>query len=407
MRILYITQTFPPEPGSTQRPLKQAAHLQRLGHRVTILTTMPYYPMGRVFPGYRGRLWMREDMEGLTVVRIWSLPAPNRGVVRRAVSQLSFAVAAAVVGTFLRRHDLVIASVPNIVTDLAGLIAGRLRGSKVLVEMRDLVPDNLAVLGIGPRSLVALALAAYYRRIYRWADGIIVPQWSMVAELARYGVVPERVLLLPHAADPEQLNVDGASELRRKLGLEDKFVALYAGSFAPQYAVPSLVAAAACIAAVLPRVHLLLLGAGPDRQRLENTIRRLGNVTVIGPVSPRDMGAYLQAADLFLAPFSAASLPRYYNGYLYTKICEYLMVGRPIIAVENANILGEFLRTIGAGVVVSPDCPDRLAEQIAFFANHPEESQRCGKNARAFAQAHLDRGAVVARFEQQLVVHLA
>jgi colanic acid biosynthesis glycosyl transferase WcaI len=405
MRILYITQTFPPEPGSTRRPLKQAVHLQRLGHSVTILTTMPYYPLGRTFRGYRWRLWMREESQGVPVVRIWSLPAANRGIVRRAISQLSFAFFAAFVSTFLRRHDLVIASVPHMATELAGLIAGRLRGIRVLVEMQDLIPDNLVALGIGPGSFVAKMLASYYRRVYRWADGIIVPQKSMVAAMARYGVSPERILLLPHAADLEHLDSDCISRMRRRLGFEAKFVVLYAGSFASQYAVPKLVAAARHMARIDSRVHLVLLGSGPDRQRVEEIVRseNLQNVQVAGPVSPDNVDVFLQTADLFLASHAGVSTPSYLSGCLTTKICEYLMAGRPIVAVEDANVIGDFLREMGIGVAVSSNSPDRLAEHIAFFAANRERAKQCGERARAFAQAHLRRSTVVEEFERQLM----
>ena len=127
MKILYITQTFPPEPGPTQRPLKQAICLQELGHELTILTTMPYYPLGRVFKEYRGKLLIKEKIEGIDTIRVWSIPAPNKGVIHRIISQISFAIAALITALCLDKHDLIIASVPHIGTEASSVIAAFLK----------------------------------------------------------------------------------------------------------------------------------------------------------------------------------------------------------------------------------------------------------------------------------------
>ena len=138
MDILYITQSFPPEPGPTVRPLKLAVKLQNIGHNLTVLTTMPYFPLGKIFENYRRRLYMREQIEGVAVVRVWSLPVSNKGYFLRILSQLSFALAALMIGFFLKPRHLVIASVPYLATEMTGLLIARLKGCKVLLELRDL-----------------------------------------------------------------------------------------------------------------------------------------------------------------------------------------------------------------------------------------------------------------------------
>lgn len=408
MRILYVTQTFPPEPGSTQRPLKQAAWLRRLGHEVTVLTSMPSFPLGRVFPGYRGRLVMRERLEGVDVVRIPSLPAANRGLVRRTLSQLSFAAAATLAATLMRRHDLVIASVPYLMTETACLVAGRLRRSRVLLELRDLVPDNLTLVGLGRESLVFRLLDGWFRFVCRRVDLVAVPYERAAAMLAERGVAAERILMLPHAADAEQLDAADGREVRRRFGLEEKFVVLYAGSFSRYYGVPGLVRAAMALRRRGERIHLVLVGTGPEAAAARDLVRREGldNVTLVGGVAPGEVGAYLQAADLFINPLVGESMPPYYHGQPTTKLCEYLMVGRPVVAVESQTVWGEFLERIGAGLGVAAGDAEALAEAIASFAAHPDQAAECGRRARSYAREHLERGAVVAAFERELLGRL-
>jgi colanic acid biosynthesis glycosyl transferase WcaI len=62
MRVLYLSQYFPPEVGATQtRAYEMATGLIRAGHQVTMLTEVPNHPEGIIRPAYRGRFWVRES----------------------------------------------------------------------------------------------------------------------------------------------------------------------------------------------------------------------------------------------------------------------------------------------------------------------------------------------------------
>lgn len=405
MKILYITQTFPPEPGPTLRPFEQAVCLQNLGHKLTVLTTMPYFPMGRIMTGYKGKLIIRQNFEGVDLIRIWSVPAPNKGFFRRVISQLSFAAAASIAGLFLGRYDLVIASVPNMGTELAAIFAGRCMRSTVVLELRDVIPDNLVIVGVDEKSFITRFLRAYFKVIYRLVDLIVVPSKSMAAAVSRSGPTSDRILVLPHAADPKKLFPGTRQQTRCRLNLEDKFVVLYAGSFRHYYGVPNLVQGVWLLQDILPQVRLLLLGTGPDRSIVEDMInqRRQSNVILLSPVTPKEIGIYLQAADLFIASVVSRNIPQAYYDYLTTKVCEYLMIGKPVIAVEDAVMLGDFLKRIGAGFAVQADRPQALAEGIEFFATNPDQSARSGSRAAEYANTYLQRETVVAQFEMQLV----
>ncbi|MGO9166145.1 MAG: hypothetical protein ACLP56_04675, partial [Candidatus Sulfotelmatobacter sp.] len=87
MKILYISQYFPPEMGApAARAVELSRHWARLGHNVTVLTGFPNHPTGVVPLDYRGkfrRLVVREQTDGVNVVRTWLLPFPNRKAYER------------------------------------------------------------------------------------------------------------------------------------------------------------------------------------------------------------------------------------------------------------------------------------------------------------------------------------
>jgi glycosyltransferase involved in cell wall biosynthesis len=372
---------------------------------VTVLTTMPSYPYGKIFKGYRGRVFMKEEIEGIKVVRIWSIPASNKGKFRRIISHLSFGVIAPVAAIFLKRNDLVIARVPNIGTDFAGIVISRLKKSRLLLELEDIIPDNLLLIGVSMKSIIARALYSYYRYIFRNSDLIAVIGPCPREVLVQRGVSPERILLWPNAADKVKYIVPFDKQLHEKSGFNDKFIVVYAGSFSSYYDVPNIIAAAALLQQRLPIVRFMLTGAGPDWEKVYSAIREnnLINVTLPGIVPYQEIHLYLQTADLFLTSLVGKQIPPSYIGHLSAKICEYLMVGRPVISIESAPVCGEFLKEIGAGFSVPANNPGILADAIEHFVTNRNEAIFCGINAKAYAKTHLDRDDVTKKFYAELI----
>src|SRR6202051_409478 len=124
MKILYISQYFPPEMGApAARAAELSQHWANAGHRVTVLTGFPNHPTGVVPPDYRARFRrgvVREQIKGSKVVRTWLLPFPNRKAHERMLNYSSFCVSAASAGLFLSRPDVVIASSPQLLVAVSG-----------------------------------------------------------------------------------------------------------------------------------------------------------------------------------------------------------------------------------------------------------------------------------------------
>src|SRR5580692_10426793 len=153
MKILYVSQYFPPEMGA---PAARAAELSRhwasAGHDVTVLTGFPNHPTGVVPLEYRSQLCrfvLREKVAGTNVVRTWLLPFPNRKAHERMLNYSSFCVSAASTGLFLPQPDVVIASSPQLLVGLSGWWISRFKRVPFIFEVRDLWPESLAAVGMG------------------------------------------------------------------------------------------------------------------------------------------------------------------------------------------------------------------------------------------------------------------
>ena len=153
MRILYLSQYFPPEMGA---PAARVHELSRewaaLGHDVTVLTGFPHHPTGIVPPEYRGQLIRREEVDGIHLVRAPIYATANKGTIRRSMSYASFAVSATALGPFLTRRPEVVVGVGGYAS-LACLVAARLRRIPTVVHEQNAAPGlaNRIAVRLGDR----------------------------------------------------------------------------------------------------------------------------------------------------------------------------------------------------------------------------------------------------------------
>ena len=99
MRILFITQLFQPEEFLKGLPL--AKELLKLGHEVEVLTGFPNYPQGKLYKGYKIRFLQRENMEGVSIIRVPLYPSHDKSGFRRFLNYASFAFFAALIGPWV------------------------------------------------------------------------------------------------------------------------------------------------------------------------------------------------------------------------------------------------------------------------------------------------------------------
>jgi glycosyltransferase involved in cell wall biosynthesis len=212
------------------------------------------------------------------------------------------------------------------------------------------------------------------------ADLVACGSESVVEQVLRIGVPYRRVVLTPTGVDLELFaELPDPAPLRRGLGLEDRFVVGWVGSFRRFHALEQAVEAAAAV----PGAALLLLGDGPERTRIERLAHDLGvSATFTGTVPHDQLPAYLATMDVavILAPRDE---PFHYSPL---KLAEYLAAGLPVVA-PAAGQLARRLTDGADAVVVPPHDVDAVAAALRRLRDDPEERARLGKAARAAAEA--------------------
>jgi putative colanic acid biosynthesis glycosyltransferase WcaI len=395
VRVLFVTHYFHPEVGAPQtRILELATELSRLGHQVVVLTGFPNYPDGVVPAPYRGRLFQRERLGALRVVRAAVFPAPNRGVARRLLNHTSFALSSIPASAAAGRADVVIVETPPLFTAVAGIAIAALKRAPVLLHVADLWPDAAIQFGVLRHRPVIAGARALERFAYRHADVIAVPTPGLQRMLLDRGQPPGRVVVVPHGVDPGRFRLeDGPPPVPRRV--------VYCGTIGLGHATGTLIEAARILEDAAERYEFLIVGDGAEAAALQARVRqwRLGSVTFAGRLPRAQLPELLASAAAAVA--TQRDLPLLADA-LSTKVLEYMAAARPVV-VAASGWTAEVVRRAGAGIVCPPEDPAALAEAIVEVTADRERARTMGLNGQRYVEANLTRAIAVERLERALV----
>ena len=387
MHILLIHQNFAAidEPGGT-RHHELALYLSGIGHRVTIITSPVSYLTGSVERGHP-RSQKRQDRDGVTILRTYTYPALHRSFFHRVLSFLSFMASSFLVGARVRGIDLVWGTSPPIFQAPSAWALARLKGVPYVFEVRDLWPDFAVQVGVLRQPLLIRASEWLERFLYRSSDLVIVNSPGFIQHVEARGA--RRVEMVPNGADIRMFETgEGRDEVRRQLGLEDKYVILYAGAHGLSNDLGILLEAAALLEDC-PRVAIVLLGDGKDKPSLQDRAgeMKLKNIYFLAPVPKSAMPAALAAADACIAILKPISL---YATVYPNKVFDYMAAGKPVI-LAIAGVIKEVVEKAGAGLPVPPGSPEAIAEAARRLAGDPEHGIAMGFQGQQFLKKHFDR----------------
>jgi glycosyltransferase involved in cell wall biosynthesis len=407
MKILYVSQYYPPEIGA---PAARVSELSRAwargGDSVTVLTGFPNHPTGKVPPEYRSKLWrlfMSETRDGVLVKRTWLLPLPNRKGWERILNYGSFCISAAMRGLFLAKPDIVIATSPQLLVGLSGLIIAKLKHVPFVFEVRDLWPESLEAVGVSQKgSLLFRVLGKIAGLLYRRSDHIVVVTQAFKEHLQLHWKVPaEKISVVVNGVDEHFFHPQIADPaILREFQVEDCFVVGYIGTIGNAHGVETLVETARLLQQSDPGIAILVVGEGADKQKLERLVAesRLENIRIF-PGQPRQrIPAIVAASQVCLVLLRKSEL---FKTVIPTKMLEFMSCGRALAAgLEGES--AELIKNADAGICVTPDDATALAEAILLMKNQPKLAQQFGDHGREFIVSRLSRQSTASEYRALL-----
>ena len=406
MRILYIHQYFASRKGRTgTRSYEFGRYLVGRGHDVTMITSGL---ANSEFPVCEGKLFCEYDADGIRVISVaGGYNDPHLGTARKGWQRMArfyeFARAATRTGRTLEAPDVVFATHTPLTVGLAGMSLGRSFDVPFVFEVRDLWPEALVNVGALSNPAAVWWLRRMARRIYRRAHHIVALSPGMKDGIVRAGVDPDKITVIPNASDLDLFrpDLDGRAA-RRRLGLGDRFAAVYFGAMGMANGLEYAIEAARVLSERdKGDIVLVLHGSGGRREALKALAERyeLANVIFSDLVPDKEEVARIVAGcDACMTIYRAAKE----HTWSPNKMFDALAAGRPVL-INVPGWLGETIEANDCGRYVDPHRPEALADALEDLSRQPERCRRMGENARALAERQFDRRILAARLEEVLM----
>lgn len=386
MHILFLTDNFPPEVNApASRTFEHAREWVRQGNRVTVITCAPNFPKGQVFPGYRNRLWQRERVDGIDVVRVWSYITANEGFAKRVLDYVSYAVAALIASLFVRRCDIVVGTSPQFFTAVAAWAVGALKRIPFVFELRDLWPESIKAVGAMRQSRAIEWLERLELFLYRRAARIVSVTHAFRDNLVRRGIDPAKIAVVTNGVDLEHFGpVPKDRVLLDELDLGDSFVAGYIGTHGMAHALDTLLDAARLLRdRPGAPIRILLLGDGARKASLQARARQEGldNVLFVDTVPKDQVARYWSVLDVSIIHLKATEL---FTTVIPSKLFESMGMGIPIVH----GVAGESARIVTgdrAGICFASENASQLAECLGALSDDPDMLAELRRNCLAAA----------------------
>lgn len=399
MRILILTQWFDPEP--TFKGLLFAKELIRLGHEVEVLTGFPNYPGGKIYEGYKIKLFQRESIDGITVFRVPLYPSHDNNAIKRIVNYISFALSASLMGFFLvKRPDVIYVYHPPATIGLPALFLHLLYRVPFVYDIQDLWPDTLAATGMVGNCTALWLVDKWCRFIYSQAAKIVVLSPGFREILVKRGVYGHKIEVIYNWCEDDKIkSTDRDEAMAHELGMAGQFNVVFAGTMGKAQALDAVLDAASLLRDKLPKIQFVFVGGGIDVNRLkEKAIEQgLRNVCFLTRRPPSEIGNVLSLADVLLVhlrddPLFRVTIP--------SKTQAYMAVGRPILMGVRGDAAA-LVEEAGAGITCTSGDSHSIAGGVEKLFKMPrEELERMGSNGKKFYERELSLHIGAQRFEK-------
>ncbi len=397
LRILIVVNHYPPDVNPSGKLMHQLAlGLRELGHTVDVLTTFPHYGSFRIEPGYRGRLFATEHVEGGRVTRVWAFASGQKHrMAHRLANYVSFNALASVVAVLSRRrYQVVLANSGSFFTGITGWVVRLLRRAPFIYNVQDIYPEVPVRAGQLRNPNAIRALEQIERFMYARAAHVTIISNEQRSVLLRKGVPAAKLTVIPNFVDTafiRPLPKDNA--LSRQLGLHDKFVVAHAGNLGYAYDFESLLATAARMRDQ-PDILFLIVGDGVLRADLEKRVadRKLANVRMMAFRPEAELPFLRAAMDVQLSLYAKGAT----QSSLPSKIYEIMASARPaVVSAEPGSDLFNLVTAAGCGICIEPENSEELLEAIRTLYEDRAQANHLGQRGRDAVERSFSREAAV------------
>ena len=408
MKLLILTQYFPPEVGAPQNRLFElAVRLKKLGVDVSVLTAMPNYPQMKIYAGYEGKNYIYEEIEGIPVHRASIFLPKSKSIIQRLLNYFSFVYSSAKVGNSkIGDIDVIMCESPPLFLGYSALYLKRKKNAKLVFNVSDLWPESAEKLGVVSNKW--MLKLAYNLEAKLYSKSILVTgQTQGICENINERFPNIKTYWLPNGVDVSYYNPTTVSGNWRKDNgfLESDIIYLYAGIIGLAQGLEIILNAAEQLKSK-SEIKFILLGSGPEKEKLVTlkSEKKLSNVYFFDAVSKLQMPNIVQASDVSIIPLRKLDL---FLGAIPSKIFENLAMEKPVILAVDGEARELFVNQGKCALFSEPENSEDLVKNILLLANDKALRKELGEKGRIYVEQNFNRNTIAQNFYSILVNHVS
>lgn len=370
VKILFLSDNFPPEYNApATRTFEHCREWVRLGVDVTVVTCFPNFPQGKIFPGYKNKLYQKEEIDGIHVIRVWSFISSNRGFFKRTLDFMSYALMAFFVG-FRCKTDMIVATSPQFFTAVSGYLLSIFKRKRWVMEVRDLWPESISAVNAVKTGAILRWLEKLELHLYKKCAMIIVVTDSFKKNMLERGIPENKIQVVKNGANLDLFKPRVADSLiKQKLSVNGNFVIGYIGTHGLAHSLTFIVKSLSQVED--KKIKFLFIGDGAEKQNVLSIARNVGldNVIFSDPVEKSQVPKYLSVIDVALVPLKRSDT---FKSVIPSKIFESAAMGKPILLGvdgESRNIIENY----NAGLFFEPEDTDDFIHKVEEIKTASEE----------------------------------
>lgn len=399
MRLLILTQYFPPEVGAPQNRLFELAiRLSKVGVEITVLTAMPNYPKMVIHEKYIGKNYAYEEMEGLKIHRSYIYVSKDRSILKRLLNYFSFVFSSLKVGLMKTgKYDFILCESPPLFLGISAYLLAKKKNAKLIFNVSDLWPESAEKLGLVTNKAL-LKISTWLEEFLYKKSAFITGQTQGIVANIKNRFPTKTVYWLPNGVDlsyydPSKYNSDWRSSHNF---LADDFIFLYGGIIGHAQGL-EVILNAANILRYNSKIKFILLGDGPEKERLIKISEHLNlkNIYFYDPVSKLDMPNVVSACTATIVPLKRLDL---FKGAIPSKIFESLAMKKPILLGVEGEAKQLFIDEGKCGLFFTPESETELATVILKMVDNLSFVEELGANGRKYVVQKFNRNIIADGF---------
>jgi glycosyltransferase involved in cell wall biosynthesis len=405
MKLLFLTQYYPPETGAPQNRLHSLAlNLIRVGFEVEVLTAMPNYPKMEIFPEYRGLKKMEETIDGVRVVRSSIYVSKDKGVAKRLMNYFSFVWTSMRSYKRLSNADYVFCESPPLFLGISALYLAQKLKAKMIFNVSDLWPESAAELDIVSNKFflgLAYKLEAY---LYKKSFLVTGQTQGIVADInKRFPKVSS--MWLPNGIDKDVYSfADVETEWLKEYSIQGKHLYMYAGIIGHAQGLDVIIKAKQWLMKNEPEIasglEFVMIGDGPEKDRLVAHDKKLGTKIIFIPNLPKQkVMRMIKNASGYIVPLKKLNL---FLGAIPSKIFDPLALGIPVLLGVDGEARNIFIERGKGGLFYEPENHEALARAIVQLEKDKDLAEKLGQQGKDYVEQNFDRKNIAISFKDQV-----